>query len=175
MSIDVRPSHGAKVRRTLIYRRARACPSPTSGSPKASSQDRLILTCSRSGDRELQGPVSRRRGDRGGQAPALRGRSISLANVGRGPVPRHRRYHRRAGSPDPDLFAIRRSRTTGARLAPPRRSRGTGPRATVRTETHPENPAHILLILKILLQILLRGTGPRATGPRAVYPFTSAP
>ena len=30
---------------------------------------------SRSGDRELQRPVSRRRGDCGGQAPALRGRS----------------------------------------------------------------------------------------------------
>ena len=42
-------------------------------------QDRLILTRSRSGDRELQGPVSRRRGDRGGQAPALRfGRKLIL-------------------------------------------------------------------------------------------------
>ena len=76
--------------RTLIYRRARACPSPTSVSPKAHrDQDRLILTCSRSGDRELQGPVSRRRGDCGGQAPALRGRSISLFTVGRGTGPRH--------------------------------------------------------------------------------------
>ena len=34
--------------------------------------------------------------------------------VGRGPVPRQRRSHRRAGSPNPDLFAIRRSRTTEA-------------------------------------------------------------
>ena len=56
-----------------FYRRARACPSPASVSPKASG-----LTCSRSGDRELQGPLCR------------------------------------AGSPDPDMFAIRRSRTTGA-------------------------------------------------------------
>ena len=53
--------------------------------------DRPILTRSRSGDRELQGPVSRRRGERGGQAPALRDRSMSLANVGRGSVPRHAR------------------------------------------------------------------------------------
>ena len=152
MSIDVRQAHGAKVRRTLIYRRARACPSPTSVSPKASrpgglsychtpllsvGQDRQILTRSRSGDRELQGPVSRRRGDCGRQAPALRGRSISLANVGRGPVPRQRRYHRkrietgrallppcpaplcRSRSPDLDPFAIRRSRTTGAAMHRP--------------------------------------------------------
>ena len=75
MSIDVRPPHGEKVRRTLM--------SIDSG-----------LT------------------------------------VGRGPVPRQRRSHRRAESPDPDMFAIRRSRTTGACLARPRRSRGTGPRAT---------------------------------------------
>ena len=41
------------------------------------------------------------------------------------------------------------------------RRRGTGPRTTVRPETNPanlanlENPAHILLILEILLEILL--------------------
>ena len=85
MSIDAQQANGEKVRRTLIYRRARACPSPTSVSPKAHRDagglsychapllsvggDRPILTCSRSGDRELQRPVSRRRGDRGGQAP----------------------------------------------------------------------------------------------------------
>ena len=50
--------------------------------------------------------------------------------VGRGPVPRQRRSHRRAESPDPDPFAIWRSRATGACLARPRQSRGTGPRAT---------------------------------------------
>ena len=106
MSIDAQPSHGPKVRRTLIYRRARACPSPASFSQKASRRGRalllpciplliepvrLSLTCSRtfgtcarpSGDRELQGPPC----------------TTPLCS---------------AGSPDADLFAIRRSRTTGA-------------------------------------------------------------
>ncbi len=36
---------------------------------------KIFRIFSRSGDRELQGPVSRRRGDCGGQAPALRGRN----------------------------------------------------------------------------------------------------
>ena len=36
---------------------------------------KIFRIFSRSGDRELQRPVSRRRGDCGGQAPALRGRS----------------------------------------------------------------------------------------------------
>ena len=40
---------------------------------------------SRSGNRELQGPVSRSRGERGGQAPALRGRS-SLSVGGDCPI-----------------------------------------------------------------------------------------
>ena len=79
---------GPQVRKDLnVYRRSLSV-----------GGDRLILTCSRSGDRELQGPVSRGRGDRGGQAPALRGRSISLATVGRGPVPRHHRSHRKRNS-----------------------------------------------------------------------------
>ena len=43
--------------------------------PLSVGQDRQILTRSRSGDRELQRPASRRRGERGRQAPALRGRS----------------------------------------------------------------------------------------------------
>ena len=69
------------------YRRARACPSPTSDSQKASRRGRsLLLPC---------------------PAPLCRSRS-----------------------PDLDPFAIRRSRTTEACLARPRRSRGTGPRAT---------------------------------------------
>ena len=69
MSIDVRPSHGEKVRKDLnVYRRSLSV-----------GGDRPILTCSRSGDRELQRPVSRGRGDRGGQAPALRfGRKLIL-------------------------------------------------------------------------------------------------
>ena len=46
MSIDAQLSHGAKVRRTLIYRRARACPSPASFSQKASRRGRaLLLPC----------------------------------------------------------------------------------------------------------------------------------
>ena len=65
MSIDAQLSHGEKVRKDLnVYRRSLSV-----------GGDRPILTCSRSGDRELQGPVSRSRGERGGQAPALRGRS----------------------------------------------------------------------------------------------------
>ena len=84
MSIDAQPSHGEKVRRTLMSidavrdlaianYRGRQAP------PHSVGQDRQILTCSRSGDRELQGPVSRGRGDRGGQAPALRfGRKLIL-------------------------------------------------------------------------------------------------
>ena len=83
MSIDAHPSPGEKVHRTLM------------SIDLSVGGDRLMLTCSRSGDRELQGPVSRRRGDCGGQAPALRGRSISLYTVGRGPVPRQRRTHRK--------------------------------------------------------------------------------
>ena len=79
MSIDAQPAHGEKVRRTLMSidsgltvgrgpvprqrRSHRKLPGTSVG------QDRLILTCSGAGDRELQGPVSRGRGNRGGQAP----------------------------------------------------------------------------------------------------------
>ena len=121
------------VYRLRPYRRARACPSPASVSPKASSpgglsyrqapslsveQDRPILTCSRSGDRELQRSVSRRRGDRGGQAPALRfGRKLILKIL-------------------EILKILLISCSYLAHLV------------------HPApNPAHILLILKILLDI----------------------
>ena len=78
MSIDAQPSHGEKVRRTLMsidsgltvgrgpvprqrrYHRKRIETregSPTAAAPPLSvGGDRPILTCSRSGDRELQRP-----------------------------------------------------------------------------------------------------------------------
>ena len=55
--------------------------SPTATAPHSVGQDRPILTCSRSGDCELQRPVSRRRGDRGGQAPALRFRRKLILKI----------------------------------------------------------------------------------------------
>ena len=101
MSIDAQQEHGEKVRKDLnVYTRSLSV-----------VQDRQILTCSRSGDRELQGPVSRRRGDCGGQAPALRGRSSLSVGQDRQILTRSRSGDRElqgpwplfssAGSPDP--------------------------------------------------------------------------
>ena len=73
-----------------LNRRARACPSPPSVSPKASRPGGLSYRRSISLTNVGRGPVSRRRGDRGGQAPALRCVDVFLMSVGRGPVPRHR-------------------------------------------------------------------------------------
>ncbi len=71
MSIDAQLSHGEKVRKDLnVYRRSLSV-----------GGVRQILTRSRSGDRELQGPVSRRRGERGGQAPALRFRRKLILKI----------------------------------------------------------------------------------------------
>ena len=150
---------------------------------------KIFRIFSRSGDRELQGPVSRRRGDRGGQAPALRGRSISLYTVGRGPVPRQRRTHRkhrdagglsyrrrttplcRSRSPDLDPFAIRRSRTTGAAMHRPLCRAGSPDPARTATKTPAKSwtswkSCFVFRSVRTLMSIdVSRHTAKRSGGP----------
>ena len=70
--------------------------------------------------------------------------------VGRGPVPRQRRYHRKrieTREVSPTAAAPHSVEQDRLILLGSRNKillRGTGPRATVRTETNPENLAHLV-------------------------------
>ena len=103
------PASDREAKSVPVHRRARACPSPCCDLDDDSVvQERLLLI--RFGSRRS------RTTERGPMSPPLC----------------------RSGSPDPDLFVIRRSQTTEWGESRPgglsyrRRSRGTGPRATVK-------------------------------------------
>ena len=149
----------------VLYRRARACPSPSFMHQTPS----LLLCRSRAPalDPFREQALPNYRGDessaqfndRGGQAPALRLSGPSPFIVGRGPVPRHRSGTRhppplffcRSGSPALDPFRERAlpNYRWGRIVRVSQRSRGTGPRATVKMTVLARNDRRGDIAIKI--------------------------